>query len=76
MVQPEKMTYLQIKVIAEGWCEAAGIDRQGTWHYPFRPDEKMSITQVLWTLHTERNMSAGGMKLYFERYLYAIKATC
>jgi hypothetical protein len=65
------MNYLQIKAIAQQWCEEAGIDTCDIWHHPWKPEGQsaMTVVSVLWSLHTERLMSVPGMRLLFERYL-------
>jgi hypothetical protein len=70
MLQPLQMNFLQVKALADEWCEEAGIDRQDTWHYPFEPEAAMTVTFVLWRFIEEGRMcTIAGMRGYFDRYL-------
>ncbi len=71
MLQALEMSYVEVKALSEEWCEEAGIDRQDTWYYPFKP-EAMTVTQVLWRMIEEHRMTTlKGMREYFNRYLSA-----
>lgn len=67
------MTFIEIKQLAEQWCEEAGVDISESWHHPYRPEVETSIALVLWSLHTERYMSVQGMKLHFDRFVNAVQ---
>ena len=70
MYQPLQMNFLQVKELADQWCEEAGIDRGDTWHYPFEPEAAMTVVQVLWRFIEEGRMTTlTGMRGYFDRYL-------
>ncbi len=75
MLQPLKMTYLEIRDLAEKWCEEVGLDRFDTWHYPFEPEHAMTVTQVLYRFIQEGRMTTlKGMKSYFDRYVHAVQS--
>ncbi len=66
------MTFIEIKNELDSWCEEYGIDRGDTMHYPFRPEETMTIMQAMWRLHSEgRVNSMRGLRIYFDRYVSA-----
>ena len=72
MLKPLEMTYLEVRDLSEKWCEEAGIDRFDRWHYPFEPDQAMSVTQVLYRFIQEGRMTTlEGMRGYFDRYLWS-----
>lgn len=71
-MHPLEMTYIEIQKLADEWCEEAGIDRFDRWHYPFEPDQAMSVTQVLYRFICEGRMcTIEGMRSYFDRYLWS-----
>ncbi len=72
MIQPLKMTYIEIRDLSEAWCEEAGIDRFDKWYYPFEPEQQMTVTQVLYRFICEGRMcTIKGMRGYFDRYLWS-----
>ncbi len=69
MLQALQMTYIEVRDLSEQWCEEAGIDRMDIWHYPFKPEEKMTVTQVLYRFIQEGRMTTReGMRRQFDRY--------
>jgi hypothetical protein len=65
------MTFLDIRDLAEKWCDEVSIDRFDIWTSPDGVG-KMTVTQWLFNLHERRDMTIPGMRLHFDRNVDAI----
>jgi hypothetical protein len=67
------LNFIEIKKIAEQWAEEYEASSYDDWCHPYS-NQTMTVTQVLWSLHTERDMSVSGMRGHFERHMRAVNA--
>jgi len=67
-------TYLDLKAELARWCdETEGlVYASDSMHHPFHPEQQSSVSLILWDLATSRNLSIGGLKYYFDRFVWAV----
>ena len=70
-IREQELNYLEVKKLAEAWCEEYGMGIYDTWHHPYKAqgENESTVLLVLWSLHTERRASVEGMRLHFERFM-------